>query len=354
VIRRGLRLSAWPEPDRIAWTGAIVNEDIFEGRGPAAHWVETTRNSVIAAYGRWLGFLAASEPCALTAQPVERLTEHLLARYVDHLAETASTVGCHMFLAKLRDAIRVMFPGKVPPHLSRLVARLERECQPRSMAERIVTTPRLTALGEKLMKDAAAAEESVASLVTYRDGLMIALLSVRPLRRHMLSLIRIGDHLRRVGEEWRIVFDGSQTKSGRPFETTVPQRIAPFLEHYLRRVRPIILGANGHDHLWASTKGVPLTDKAIYRIITNRTRRALGQPVNPHLFRHCAATTIAILQPGRIRVARDLLDHVSLATTKAHYIKARSIEASRHYARVLKQLRSTLERPGGQRVKRAR
>jgi site-specific recombinase XerD len=246
-----------------------------------------------------------------------------------------------MYLAKLRDAIRVMFPRKVPLHLSRLVARLEHECQPRSRTERIITTPRLTALGEKLMKDAADAEGSVASRVIYRDGLMIALLSVRPLRRHMLALIRIGVHLRQMGEEWRIVIDGSQTKSGRPFETTVPQRIAPFLEHYLRRVRPLILGANRHDHLWASTKGIPLTDKAIYGIITNRTRRALGRPVNPHLFRHCAATTIAILQPSRIGVARDLLDHVSLATTTAHYTKARSIEASRHYVRVLEQLQST-------------
>ena len=354
MIRRGLHLSAWPEPDQIAWTGAIVDKDIFEGRGPAAHWAETTRNSVIAAYGRWLGFLAVSEPCALTAQPVERLTENRLARYVNHLAETASTVGRHMFLAKLRDAIRVMFPGKVPPHLSRLVARLERECEPRSMAERIVTTPRLTALGEKLMNDAAAADRSVASFVTYRDGFMIALLSVRPVRRRMLSLIQIGVHLRQVGEEWRIVFDGSETKSGRPFETAVPQRIAPFLEHYLREVRPMFLGANRHHHLWASTKGIPLTDKAIYRIIINRTLQALGQPVNPHLFRHCAATTVAILQPGRILVARDLLDHVSMTTTKAHYIKARSIEASRHYAGVLKQLRSALEILGRQSLKRAR
>jgi integrase/recombinase XerD len=335
VIRRGLRLSAWPEPDRIAWTGAIVDEDIFEGRGPAAHWAETTRDSVIAAYGRWLGFLAVSEPCALTAQPVERLTENHLARYVDHLAETASTVGRHMFLAKLRDAIRVMFPGKVSLHLSRLVARLERECQPRSTAERIVTTPRLTALGEKLMKDAAAAEGNVASLVSYRDGLMIALLSVRPLRRHMLSLIRIGDHLRQVGEEWRMVFEGSESKSGRPFETTVPQNLVPSLKYYLQEVRPKFAGADRHNGLWASTKGRPLTSNAIARIITERTRRAFGRPVSPHLFRHCAATTIAIHQPGRIGIARDLLGHSSLATTNAYYNKARSIDASRLYAEVL-------------------
>ena len=56
----------------------------------------------------------------------------------------------------------------------------------------------------------------------------------------------------------------------------------------------------------ASTKGGPLTANAIARVITERTRQAFGQSVNPHLFRHCAATTIEMLQPGRIGVARDL------------------------------------------------
>jgi integrase len=91
--------------------------------------------------------------------------------------------------------------------------------------------------------------------------------------------------------------------------------------------------------LWAGTKGVPLNGQAIYGVTAARTRAAFGHPIGPHLFRHCAATTIAILQPKRIEVARDLLDHSSLGTTNAHYNKARSIEASRHYAGVLEQLR---------------
>ena len=132
-----------------------------------------------------------------------------------------------------------------------------------------------------------------------------------------------------------MIFAGSEIKSGRPFETSVPDWIVPFLERYLREVRPMYPAAAQHDGLWCSTKGGPLTDKAIYRIITDRTRAAFGQPVNPHLFRHCAATTIAILQPGRIAVARDLLGHSSMATTNAYYNKARSIEASRLYAGVV-------------------
>lgn len=338
MIRRGLAFSNWPELDRIAWSNAIADGDMFDGRGPAAHWAKTTRDAAIAAYGRWLGFLAETDPAVLSAHPVDRLTRDWLLRYLVHLAQTNGTVGRHMFIAKLRDTIRVMFPGKVPQHLSRLVTRLELQCQPRSMAARVVATPRLTTLSKTLMKQATGADGEITDPVTYRDGLMIGLLASRPIRRGTFSQTRVGPHLQRVGEEWRINFNGQETKSRRAFAASVPEWIVPFLERYLREVRAMFLGAERHDRLWCSTHGGPLTDKAIYRIVTDRTRVAFGQPVNPHLFRACAATTIAILDPSRIGLASDLLDHASVATTHAHYIKARSIEASRLYAKALAEL----------------
>lgn len=198
MIRRALPFDSWPDPDRIAWTKAVAVGDVFDGLGPAAHWAGTTRSGVIAAYGRWLSFLALSEAPILAAQPIERLTEDRLTRYLEHLAETAGTVGQHMFISKLRAAIRVMFPGKVAHHLSRLVARLHRNCQPQSKAARVVSTTRLTSLGIALMEKAIGAEGQVVDRVAYRDGLMIALLSRRPIRRRTFSLIGIGTHLRRV------------------------------------------------------------------------------------------------------------------------------------------------------------
>lgn len=128
----------------------------------------------------------------------------------------------------------------------------------------------------------------------------------------------------------------------------------PFLERYLREVRPLIRGAHRHNGLWAGTKGCPLNGQAIYGAIAARTRAEFGHPIGPRLFRHCAATTIAIMQPERIGVARDLLSHASLTATNAHYNKARSIEASRHYASVLARLRPAARQPDRQRLKRER
>jgi integrase len=99
--------------------------------------------------------------------------------------------------------------------------------------------------------------------------------------------------------------------------------------------------------LWAALKRRAITGQAIYDAITQRTRVAFGRAINPHLFRDCAATTIAITAPDRIGVARDLLGHASLATTEQYYNQARSIDASRLLARVLGRRRTVGPRKGG-------
>jgi integrase/recombinase XerD len=346
MIRRSLPFDAWPEADRIAWTQALAEGDILDGRGPAAHWAPTTRYSVKAAYGRYLAFLSLSELSALAEHPTGRLTQDRLARYLDHLAQTAGTMGQHMFFAKLRDAMRVMFPGSLPKHLSRFVARLESECRPSSRAARIVTSTRLAALGTKLMEEATDAAGDIIDAVASRR---IDDRTPRPTPLTPPDLFTCpGRHaFAERGKEWRLVFEGPETKSGRPFEITVPQKLVRSLEYYLREVRPKFTGADRHDGVWVSTKGRALTANAIARVITERTREAFGQSVNPHLFRHCAATTIAILQPGRIGVARDLLGYASLATTNAYYNKARAIDASRLYAGVLTGLTVSVHACGG-------
>jgi integrase len=111
--------------------------------------------------------------------------------------------------------------------------------------------------------------------------------------------------------------------------------LAPRLARYLAEIRPRFPGAAAHRALWAGRKGRGLGGAAVYGAIAARTRAAFGRAVGPHLFRDCAATTIAIARPGQVGVARDLLGHAALATTNAHYNQARSIEASRLHAEIL-------------------
>jgi integrase/recombinase XerD len=167
---------------------------------------------------------------------------------------------------------------------------------------------------------------------------MLMLWALRPVRRRAFAQIRIGEQLRPVGEEWRLMFDGSETKSGRPFEMTVPREVVPYLERFLREVRPVFRGADRSDALWMGRNGRPLALDSITLLIGNHTEAAFGHRITPHRLRHCAASTIAVFDPSRIEVAPALLDHTSLRTTSKRYILARGVEASREYAEVIAEL----------------
>jgi integrase len=282
----------------------------------------------------------------LAEHPLERLTEDRLTRYVDHLAQTVGSVGRYVYLEQLQRALRVMFPGRAPEVLKHVAAQLRRECRPQP--KRWVMTPRLTALGKKLIEEAV--KDGEPRKILYRDGLILMLWPLRPVRRRAFAQIRIGKELRQVGEEWRLIFDESEMKSGRPFEIAIPRDVVPILERFLREVRPMFLGAEDHDALWVSSKGCPLWLESISSLIAKRTEAAFGCRIPPHRFRHCAASTIAVIDPSQIEIAAGLLDHASLRTTSDHYILARAIGASRLYAKVIAEL--TPKRSGRRQARR--
>jgi integrase/recombinase XerD len=82
-----------------------------------------------------------------------------------------------------------------------------------------------------------------------------------------------------------------------------------------------------------------MSGKSIYDRITKLTRKHLGRSVHPHLFRDCAATSLAIQDPAHVRIASSLLGHRRFATTERFYNQARNIEASRIMQNFLLSLR---------------
>jgi len=334
-----LPVADWPEPDGIALNAAFARESRF-CRGPAAHWAPGTRHGVTKAVGRWLGFLTAFAPPVLAEPSLDRVTEDRLTHYVDHLSETVGSVGRHIYLRNLQKAFGVMFPGKVPSILTSLVALMNRECRPGPKAW--VPTQQLVALSKEMMQHAIG-DDSEHGIVLYRDGLMVMLWALRPERRRGFAQIRIGQHLCRIGDEWRLIFAAEERKSRRPSQMTVPQTVVPFLERYLRDVRPLFPNAENYHALWLGMKGRPLSPDSISKLIAKRTQAAFGHRIPPHRFRHCAASTVAVSAPEQIGLAVRLLDHASLKTTYDHYILARSVEASRQYAKIVGEL--TTRRP---------
>ena len=111
-------------------------------------------------------------------------------------------------------------------------------------------------------------------------------------------------------------------------------------------------GTAGHDrsarHCGSRRTARRWVRSRVYDVIVGRTGTAFGQSVNPHLFRDCAATSIAIDDPAHVRIASQILGHRSTATTERYYNQAQAIDAARRYQDFLVGLRNgtMTDRPG--------
>lgn len=263
--RKSVPLAAWPEPDRRAWEAAQRRGDIFDDLGPAPQWSRRYATNVAYGYGRWLIWLGEAEPGALDLPPDVRITRERLRRYLDRLlAEvTAQTAG--RYVRDIYDTLRIMAPNREGTWLRDLATRVARQGRSESKRPRMVAATRLLVLGLTLMDtaDALFTARAIERHQQYRDGLIIALLACRPLRRSNFAAMRIGRHLQKVGESWILVFQPHETKARQPIEFPVPAFLARYFERYLVEVRPRFPRAGDHDGLWTSSKGCPMSDDAI-------------------------------------------------------------------------------------------
>jgi integrase len=185
-------------------------------------------------------------------------------------------------------------------------------------------------------------------LITYRDGLLISLLAARPLRIRNLAGLTLDRTVVRRGDDWWIEIPAVETKTREPIEVPWPRGLAGHLEYYLSAIRPVLAARQGRwtrpvgKALWLSSDGSPMNMGQIYQRVVVNTRAALGRPINPHLFRDCATTSIAIDDPSHVGIASQLLGHRRWSTTERHYNQARAVEACRQFQAFLISLRRDL------------
>jgi len=206
---------------------------------------------------------------------------------------------------------------------------------------RMQSADRLFRLGFEIMDEA----EALATvwprrwITRYRDGLLIALLAARPLRLGSFASLRLGMSVVRSDGAWWLRVAGESTKTGAPYEAPLPTRLTEAMDRYADDLRPRLLAGRTDVHLWIQQDGHPMRPDAIYARVTLMTRRWLGVAVNPHLFRDCAATSIAVLDPGHVHIAARVLGHATLATTEKHYNQAQALEASRAHVAAIRAIR---------------
>jgi integrase len=351
----------WPAADQVAWAKAFVPGDPFSPGGLGAGWALASRQQIAAGYGKWLVWLDEQGLLDPKAPPASRATRPMLAAYTKRLQADYSPFTVQGRVQQVGDALRIMAPDQDLRWISRGAWRLRNKAVPiTDKRARLQSPTRLIDLGLSLMEDAQAEEVTLASAMTFRDGLIIAFLAFRPLRAKNLAMICCGQHLARRGEEWWVAFAGDEMKNKRPLEFPFPAALSPHLETYLNIYRPVLLTTGKPQapaliaRLWVSRDATALGQQTIAHHIQRRTRAEFGIALNPHGFRDCAATWIATYDPEHVQIVAAILGHSCMETSERYYNLARGLEAGRRYHAEIKVRRDSAGPPADRRRRPAK
>jgi integrase/recombinase XerD len=335
-----LPFDRWPIGDRARWQASFAEGDRFEGRGPGSHLAEATRRNLWISYARFLAFLSANRPDLLEGRPEKRVVPLIVAQYVAWRRRSCGDAMVAVDLEGLRGALRLICPGTDWSWLLALAKRIKAAAPRKPRKYHLVTSDHLYALGIELMDQAVAGAEAAkritkARAFEYRDGLIIALLALIPMRSRTLVALRIGKQLVKTGDLWALDIPAADTKARRPLDYPISKELCLRIDLYLERFRCRIPGAGTHTAPWASNKRRPMSAIGIYNVVRRRTKKAFGFAVNLHRFRHAAASFWSIRDPVNVRGAKDLLGQASFGITEKHYIMAQSRVAGRALAHVV-------------------
>ncbi|MFO1171724.1 MAG: site-specific integrase [Hyphomicrobiaceae bacterium] len=351
--RACLPLRMWPEHDREQWQRAGTDA-LFEIASVAADWRPTTVETIAEDYGDALRWLDQQGQLRGQHDPAARWTSDVLRSYVSSMTACLSPTTVAKRIISLERALAVISPASDRSALRAAIRNLRAAPVTTRKRARLQDPADLVELGYNLMTaaDNRIRPEVRKNASLFRDGLQIALLALRPFRKRNFASLEIGKHVVRVDGAWWLVLSRDETKTRQPVEVPFPQQLVPALVRYLEEYRPLLAGSRyTGSRLWLSYRFTPQAAHSIQLQIVARTQEAFGKSINPHLFRDCVATSIAIHDPENVRMAALILGHRSFATTERYYNLARTLEAGRNYTKVIAQGREKARRSSRKRPK---
>jgi integrase/recombinase XerD len=329
-----LPINEWPEVDREAFRAAYESGDIFDGTaGPGAHLAEATRGAIRFTYRRWLAFLKAHYPDDLSMPPAERITPERVRAFVDHLSAEIGASSVAAAYDRLYAAARLIAPTTDWAWLRSIKARLASRALPQNRFDRLVPPLQTLNFGIELMDTAHTLliNDRKQREIQYRDGLLLALLSLWPIRRRSVAALTVS-HLEFDDAGVNILLHPSDTKAKGPESFRVPEQLLPYFMRYLKSIRSALLGRSEYDGLWASPSRPSLSASRLYAIVRARITARFGKAMCLHDFRRAASTFLAMEAPEKIGLIPGVLQHASPEVSERHYNLARSVQAGRRFA----------------------
>jgi integrase/recombinase XerD len=315
------------------WNRLFVEGDILGDRGAGADWALSTIDSTRWSYGKWLAWTQDNMREFVCVSPVRRVTPETVKAYTQDLQTKAApgTVTSHVL--NLLRVVLAMEASSDWQWLRDIHNRLKAQNRPaRSKVSKLRASEELFDLGIALMETSSEADcrkSPQVPFVQYRDGLIIAILAARPVRLKNLASIQTGRHLVKVDQVYWLRFPADEVKNRKTIECPLPNTLTSYIDKYLTWVRKISSSHSDRMPIWVSPRGLPLAKKSIYWRVSRRTETAFGEAISPHLFRDCAATSIAIEDAKHVHITAGILGHTSLETSQKYYNQAQMLEASR-------------------------
>ncbi|GAB4260356.1 MAG: site-specific tyrosine recombinase XerD [Methylomicrobium sp.] len=152
----------------------------------------------------------------------------------------------------------------------------------------------------------------VASPLGFRDRTMLEMLYATGLRVSELVGLRLEQVSLRQGV---VKITGKGNK-----ERLVPfgEEASEWLEGYLKRIRPALLGERQCPYLFVTKRADGMTRQAFWHIIKRRAKEAgIAKELSPHTLRHAFATHL-LNHGADLRVVQLLLGHSDLSTTQIY------------------------------------
>ena len=330
-----LPINEWPEADREAFRAAYEPGDVFdETAGPGAHLSQGTRKMIKVSYRRWLGFLKANYPDDLSLPPAERIKPERVRSFIEHISAESKPITVALVTHLLNAAAKLIAPTTDWAWLGAIKSRLGYRAWPEDRFDRLVPPLQTLDFGIELMDAALKLAKSANKKceIQYRDGLLLTLESLWPMRRRSLAALTFSGHFEFDDAGVNILLHPNDTKAKRAESHRVPEQLVPYIMHYLKRIRPVLLGRREHDGFWVSYRGSPLTAGRLYDIGRARTTAKFGKAMSLHDFRRSAATFLAMEFPEKIGLIPGVLQHASPEVNDRYYNLARQAKAGQRFA----------------------
>jgi integrase len=328
-------VAEWSPSDQDGWQRACRPAERLSHGGAASYLAPVSQNDIANRYGHYVDYLKRRGLFDLTKGAADLVNPKNVAGFIAELQSRVRSVTVWNLVYKLRRAAELIDPKTGLAWLRDIENGLALVMKPRSKTDRLVLAERLVEAGLVLIQEAEMfGKTPMARAKGARNGMLIVLLALHPIRIKNFAGLTIGESFIKVDGRWWLRILSRETKTHRVDQRRVPDFVTHLVDRYIEVYRPILCrNDTTQNALWiSSTTGHRLTTKNLGTLISKLTRETLGIDVSPHLFRTAAASTAALYAGDTPHLASALLNHRDPRVTEQHYNRAMDLSASNEYA----------------------